>query len=120
MRAGCIGSPGAMISSPVERIATTGLRQTSTAATPMAASTPVSRLVRISPRRRTVSPAVMSVPANETPLPARDRARHAQVVARDVRVLDHHDRVGAARHHAAGGDRHRLATSNEVDGTMPV
>ena len=30
MRAGCIGWPGAMISSPVERIATIGLRQTST------------------------------------------------------------------------------------------
>ena len=70
MRAGAIGSPGAMISSPVERIATIGLSQTCTTATPIAASTPVSRLVRIVPRRRTVSPAVMSVPANETPLPA--------------------------------------------------
>ena len=70
MRAGAIGSPGAMISSPVDRIATIGLSQTCTTATPIAASTPVSRLVRIVPRRRTVSPAVMSVPANETPLPA--------------------------------------------------
>ena len=70
MRAGCIGWPGGMISSPVERIATIGLRQTSTSATPIAASTPVSRLVRICPRRNTVSPAVMSVPANDTPLPA--------------------------------------------------
>ncbi len=59
-----------MISSPVERIATIGFLQTSTAATPTAASTPVSRLVSRWPRRRTVSPAVMSVPANEIPLPA--------------------------------------------------
>ena len=63
-------SPGAMISSPVERIATIGLRQTLTCATPIAASTPVSRLVSSWPRRSTVSPAVMSVPANDTPLPA--------------------------------------------------
>ncbi len=59
-----------MISSPVDRIATIGRRHTSIAATPIAASTPVSRLVRIAPRRSTASPAVMSVAANATPLPA--------------------------------------------------
>jgi hypothetical protein len=65
-----MASPGAIISSPVDRIATIGLRQTSIAATPIAASTPVSRLVRVVPWRSTVSPAVMSVPAKDTPLPA--------------------------------------------------
>ncbi len=59
-----------MISSPVEMIATIGFRQTSTSATPTAASTPVSRLLSGCPRRSTVSPDVMSVPANEIPLPA--------------------------------------------------
>ena len=64
----------------------------------------------------------MSVPANDTPLPAVTRAADAQhSPSRDVGVLDHHDGVGAARHHAAGGDRHRLAAieSSSV-GTTPV
>jgi hypothetical protein len=66
---GFIGWPGSMISSPVEMIATRGRRQTSTDAAPIAASVPVSRLVSVSPRRRTVSPAEMSVPAKLTPKP---------------------------------------------------
>ena len=103
-----------MISSPVERMATIGLRQTSTSATPIAASTPVSRLVSSCPARSTVSPAVMSVPANETPLPGADRPGDSQLAAAHVGVLDHHDGVGAARHHAAGGDRQRLARSHRV------
>ena len=98
-----------MISSPVDRMATIGRRQTSTSATPIAASTPVSRLVSAWPARSTVSPAVMSVPANDTPLPALTaRAIRSRAVA-DVGVLDHHHRVGAARHHAAGRNRQRLA-----------
>ena len=52
------------------RMATIGFRHTLTWATPIAASTPVSRLVSCRPRRSTVSPAVISVPANDTPLPA--------------------------------------------------
>jgi hypothetical protein len=44
-----IVSPGAMISSPVEITATLGWRTTSTASTPIAASTPVSRDVRRAP-----------------------------------------------------------------------
>jgi len=39
-------------------------------------------------------------------LARRDRPRHPQAGRRvDLRVLDHHDRVGATRQHAAGGDR---------------
>ncbi len=39
----------------------------------------------------------------------RDRSADQQHAGLDLGVLDHHDRVGAARDHAAGGDRHRLA-----------
>ena len=54
----------------------------------------------------------MSVPANETPLPAvTARAIRSRPGAR-LGVLDHHDGVGAARHHAAGRDRRRLAGAN--------
>src|SRR6185295_16326623 len=93
-----------MISSPVERMATIGFRQTSTAATPIAASTPVSRLVSTWPRRRTVSPAVMSVPAKDTALPA-GTARDPQLFTAYLSVLDHDHGVGAAWNHPAGGDR---------------
>ena len=109
MRAGCIGSPGAMISSPVERMATIGLRQTSTAATPIAASTPVSRLVRIvpAPKHRFAGG---DVGAGERDAAAGgDGAGDRAVRCRDIRVLDHHDRIRAARHHAAGRDRDGLA-----------
>ena len=110
--AGCIGSPGAMISSPVERMATTGFRQTSTAATPIAASTPVSRLVSSWPRRSTVSPPVMSVPANDTPLPGVTALAIRSSRPLDLRVLDHDHGVGAARNHPAGGNRHGRARPN--------
>ena len=57
------GEPGGTISSPVDRIATFGRPHTCTSATPIAASTPISREVRSWPARRTVSPRAMSVPA---------------------------------------------------------
>ena len=68
--AGRIGSPGAMISSPVERIATIGLRQTSTRADADRRQHAGVAAGQHLPGRSTVSPAVMSVPANDTPLPA--------------------------------------------------
>ena len=61
--------PGSTISSPVEMIATRGRRTTRAAPRPIAASTPVSREVRIVPPRRTSSPRLMSVPAKLTPEP---------------------------------------------------
>ena len=54
----------------------------------------------------------MSVPANDTPLPARDGSGDPQLAAARLGVLDHHHGVGAARHHAAGGDRHGRARPN--------
>ena len=101
-----------MISSPVERMATIGLRQTSTAATPIAASTPVSRLVSSWPRRSTVSPAVISVPANDTPLPAVTALAIRSSRPLRLGVLDHDHGIGAARHHPAGGNRHGRARPN--------
>jgi hypothetical protein len=59
-----------MISSPVERMATIGLRQTSTSATPIGGQHAGVAARQQLPARSTVSPAVMSVPANDTPLPA--------------------------------------------------
>ncbi len=60
---GRIGWPGATISSPVEMIATSGRRHTSTAAAPTAASMPISREVSTWPARSTVSPRARSLPA---------------------------------------------------------
>ena len=121
MRAGCIGWPGGMISSPVERIATIGLRQTSTVATPIAASTPVSRLVRICPAAQHRL-ARGDVGAGERHAAAGgDRAADAQRrPPAHVGVLDHHDGVGAARHHAAGRDGDGLPRRTIVVGTTPV
>ena len=76
---GRIRLPGSRISSPVERIPTVGCRKTSTAARPIAASTPVSRLVSSSPRRSTVSVAAISVPANVTPEPGRHGSADQQL-----------------------------------------
>ena len=58
-----------MSSLPVEMIATRGCRQTLTRCSPIAASTPVSRLVSSVPILSTVSPVAMSLPANATPNP---------------------------------------------------
>ena len=100
-----------MISSPVDRMATTGRRQTSTSATPIAASTPVSRLVSSLPGAQH-GLAGRDVGAGERHAAAgADRAGDAQLAAANVGVLDHHDGVGAARHHAAGGNRQRLAAT---------
>ena len=55
--------PGAMISSPVEKIATIGFRTTETIFMPSAARTPVSREDNTSPFRKTISPLLISVPA---------------------------------------------------------
>ena len=62
--------PGAMISSPVETIATRGRRHTSTVAQPTAASMPISREVRTCPARSTVSPRARSLPAKAMNWPA--------------------------------------------------
>ena len=110
-----------MISSPVERIATIGFRQTSTAATPIAASTPVSRLVSSWPRRSTVSPRGDVGSGKRYAAACCDGPGDSQFAAVDLGVLDHDDGVGAARHHAAGGDRHGLARRRSPwSGTMPV
>ena len=126
MRAACIGWPGAMISSPVERMATIGLRQTSTVATPIAASTPVSRLVR------TLSASQNRLAGGDVGAGERDaaagghRAADVDVMSgfsrtlaprarggHDIHVLDHDDGVGTARHHPAGGDRDGPPASND-------
>ena len=62
-------APGGTSSSPVESTATRGRRQTSTAPRPTAASMPISRAVRTLPRRSTVSPRAMSLPAKAIELP---------------------------------------------------
>ena len=53
---------------------------------------------------------MISVPANEMPLPAVTALvkfgarRLARITSAYLRVLDHHNGIGAARHHAAGGN----------------
>ena len=83
---GRIGWPGAISSSPVETMATRGGGTTLTRPTPSAASTPVSREVSSSPRRRTVSPRPMSVPGEGDVAPGRDRPPHEQGVGPSVSV----------------------------------
>ena len=73
--AGFIVSLGEMTSSPVEMIATRGLFQTETRLIPTAASTPVSRLVSLSPRLRSTSFSLMSVPAYVMPNPVAEERR---------------------------------------------
>ena len=57
----------------------------------------------------------MSVPANDTPLPAATARPMRSSLPLDVGVLDHHHRVGAAGHHAAGGDGDGLAGPDGSD-----
>ena len=45
-----------------------------------------------------------------------DGTCHLQVLPVHVRVLDHHDRIRAARHHAARGDRHRGSAADDGGG----
>ena len=104
---GAMGPPGATTSFPVDRIATTGRRQTGTCARPMAASIATSRDVTARPRRSTVSPIAMSDPAPAMNAPGAAGAVHGDAQRRagqGVGVFHHHHRVGAAREHAAGGD----------------
>ena len=112
-----IGWPGGISSSPVEKIATRGLRHTSISARPIAASEPIPREVSTWPARSTVSPREMSLPARRR-APGSDRPVHLdQDLARGILrlgVLDHHDRVGASGQHPAGRDHGCRARNDGV------
>ena len=64
-----MASPGVTSSSPVEKMATRGLRHTKTSARPIAAREPISRELKIWPARNRVSPRAMSPPATATDCP---------------------------------------------------
>ena len=115
-----------MISSPVDRIATIGFRQTCTIATPICrehagvaagqdrsapqdcfAGGDVGAGKRDAAAGGHGAADVHVVSGFSRTGAGLAKARHY------IRVFDHHDGVGAARHHAAGGDRHGLAGSND-------
>ena len=58
----------------------------------------------------------MSVPANDTPLPAVTARPMRSSIPAHVGMLDHHDRIGPARHHAAGCDRDGGSTLDHCRG----
>ena len=103
-------------------MATRGCLNTLIVASPSAASTPISRDVSCCPARSTVSPRDVGARVTDV-LAGRERAPDLHALAgfrfEQLGMLHHEDRIGAARQHAAGGDRRRESADHVDGGTTP-
>ena len=105
---GAQGSPGGMISSPVERIATRGRRTTATSPPPNGREHAGFPARSIACRDAgPAPPRAISVPAKLTLPPGAIGLVTIEPVRLDPRVLDHQDRVRPAGERAAPGGNHR-------------